>query len=126
MLSPCPVHSFKIIFFQRIAIIIFSFRMPPLGPEFFSCILCNKRTKPGERRRVCHSLSRVLANTFLVGPKSGDVICDKCRRRHYRQKEQNTSKIVNFTESCELDYDYTPPTSKPRRDNNILYTKVDH
>lgn len=93
--------------------------MPPVGHKFYAFILCNKRTKPGERRRVCHSLSRFLAKNFLVEPKSEDVICDKCRRRHYRQKEQNTSKTVNCTEFCESDDDYTPPTSKPRRDNNL-------
>lgn len=40
--------------------------MPPVGNKFYACILCNKRTKPGERRRVCHSLSRFLAKNFLL------------------------------------------------------------
>lgn len=68
---------------------------------------------------VKENKSRFLARNFLVEPKSGDVICDKCRKRHYRQKEQNTSKTVNCTESCGSDDDYTPPTSKPRRDNHL-------
>lgn len=77
-----------------------------------------KKHKPDESRRVCHSLSRFLPKNFLVKPKPGDVICDKCQRRHYREKEQNTHQAVNCTESCKWN-DYTPQTSKPKRDNNI-------
>lgn len=61
--SPWLVHSLKILFFQRIAIIFFK------SHKLYACILCNKMTKSGERRKVCHSLFKNLGQELSYSIK---------------------------------------------------------
>ena len=89
--------------------------MPPISRKFYACVLCDKRTKPGERRPINDALSTFLKKHFLlqIRPNSGDVVCDKCRRRHYRNEEQK-SKTTDVTAEPALD-DFVPPAPKPRK-----------
>lgn len=71
-----------------------------------------------EEKYVIHCL-KIWAKNFLIQSKSENVISDKYQRRHYKQKEQNTSMAVNCVESCDSDDDYTPP--KQNIDETIIY-----
>lgn len=108
--SPWPVHSLKILFFQRIAIIFFSLsECHLLATSFMHAFFAIKWLNlVKEEKYVIHCLE-ILDKNFLIQSKSENVISDKCQRRHYKQKEQNTSKAVNCMESCDSDDDYTPP-----------------
>ena len=55
--------------------------MPGYGPKYYSCILCNKRTKPEERRSVNKEARRILHKKFLIECTEGGVLCRKCRNK---------------------------------------------
>ena len=60
------------------AIYSFIFRMPGLGPKNFPCVLCNKRTKPRERRKISKREKRFLQKQYLVTVKhENDTLCNK-------------------------------------------------
>ena len=69
----------------------------------FPCILCEKRTKPQERRLLSGDnnkpLRKYLFKTFFVSVHDGDVLCGKCRRVYYTdcsQKLECTSYISSI------------------------------
>jgi hypothetical protein len=69
----------------------------------FPCILCEKRTKPQERRFLSGDnnkpLRKYLFKTFFVSVHDGDVLCGKCRRVYYtdcNQKLECTSYISSI------------------------------
>lgn len=71
MLSPCPVHSLEILFFQRIAIISFSFRMQPVGPRFVHAFFAIKGLSlVKEDEYVIHCLE-FWPTTFLLDQNRG-------------------------------------------------------
>lgn len=49
----------------------------------FDCVLCNKRTKPKERRTVNKNVKKYLVRYFHLTPCDTDVICNKCRHKYY-------------------------------------------
>ena len=63
--------------------------MPGTGPKWFKCVLCNKCTKPKERRKICNETGKALRKYFLVDKIQDEVICNKCNQKCYaiRQKE---------------------------------------
>lgn len=70
--------------------------MPGSGPRQYPCILCNKRTKPCERRPVNKDLSKLLRKYFLIDNAEG-VICNKCRHKCYKIKDQTGARTVPVT-----------------------------
>ena len=84
----------------------------------FPCILCEKRTKPQERRFLSRDnnkpLRKYLFKTFFVSVHDGDVLCGKCRRLYYtdyNQKLECTS-CISFTSTDNHDIEYQPTSSK--------------
>ena len=71
------------------AIYSFIFRMPGLGPKNFACVLCDKRTKPRERRKISKPEKRFLQKLFLVTVKhENDTLCNKCRHKYYASENK--------------------------------------
>ena len=66
--------------------------MPVNGPKFYSCILCSKRTKPKERRKVNKPVTKFLRKQFLTEAKADDTIFSKCLLRTHRLKPQTCVK----------------------------------
>lgn len=73
-----------------------------------NCILCNKRTKPKERRSLAGDLNQHLRHFFVTCIDS-DIICGRCRRIYYRQPEQKTEKAHESN-----DTDYVQPSASKR------------
>lgn len=63
----------------------------------YDCIVCSKRTKPGERWSLTgianKKLRKFLKKTFLVEPNDSDCICNRCRQLHY-SNEKSKHKMV--------------------------------
>jgi hypothetical protein len=74
--------------------------MPGHGPKSYPCVLCNKRTKPGERRPVNKDSRKILRKCFMVESKDGDVVCRKCRRKCEKLKQVPTHAEKPRTPSC--------------------------
>nr|XP_022290376.1 LOW QUALITY PROTEIN: uncharacterized protein LOC111102014 [Crassostrea virginica] len=89
--------------------------MPGLGPKNFPCVLCNKRTKPRERRKISKREKRFLQKQFLVTVKDeNDTLCNKCRHKYYASEK----KTIN--PSPEMENDDCFPTPKCRRSSALL------
>ena len=87
----------------------------------FPCILCEKRTKPQERRFLSGDNNKPLRKypfkTFFVSVHDGDVLCGKCRRVYYtdcNQKLECTS-YISSTSTDNHDTEYQPTSSKLQR-----------
>lgn len=56
----------------------------------FPCIICSKRTKQHERRPLCGAnnkhLRKYIEKTFLVNCRENDVLCGRCRREYYTNR----------------------------------------
>ncbi|XP_055997806.1 uncharacterized protein LOC125683246 [Ostrea edulis] len=68
--------------------------MPGEKTEYFNCVLCSKRTKPKERRRVDKNIRKYLRKRFLLESKGNSVICGKCRNIYYRDVSNHTSSAT--------------------------------
>ncbi|VDI47387.1 Hypothetical predicted protein [Mytilus galloprovincialis] len=88
--------------------------MPGSGPKYYRCVLCNKRTKPHERRSINKSVAKCLKKNFLITHKQEDKICNTCRHKYY-VKEIRQSFVVQHILSD--DEDYVPPA---RRRSTVL------
>ncbi|CAG2245126.1 unnamed protein product [Mytilus edulis] len=83
--------------------------MPGSGPKSHPCVLCNKRTKPHERRSINKSVAKYLKKNFLITHKQEDKICNTCRHKYY-VKETRPSPVVQHLLSD--DEDYVPPAKR--------------
>ncbi|XP_076080275.1 uncharacterized protein LOC143051153 [Mytilus galloprovincialis] len=83
--------------------------MPGSGPKSHPCVLCNKRTKPHERRSINKSVAKYLKKNFLITHKQEDKICNTCRHKYY-VKETRPSPVVQHLLSD--DEDYAPPAKR--------------
>ncbi|XP_061190072.1 uncharacterized protein LOC133197912 [Saccostrea echinata] len=74
--------------------------MPGCGPKNYPCILCNKRTKPGERRPVNKSTRKILRRNFMTECRDGGVLCRKCRNKCDALKETPHQAEKSYGPSC--------------------------
>lgn len=64
--------------------------MPGHKIDYFLCILCSKRTKPSDRRKINQNIRKYLRRKFLIeAPSENSVICNRCRHV-YRTETQGT------------------------------------
>lgn len=72
--------------------------MPRSGPKQYNCILCSKRTKPKERRKVTKQQCKFLKKTFFTDPTEDDVLCNKCAHKYYDSNSRPTATQSNGDE----------------------------
>lgn len=66
--------------------------MPGHKKDYFLCILCSKRTKPSDRRKINQNIRKYLRRKFLIeAPSENSVICNRCRHV-YRTETQGTKR----------------------------------
>lgn len=74
------------------------FRMS--AQKSFPCCVCNKRTKPNERRNITGDqnklLRKYLFKNFLITITNEDVICLKCRNKYNRNRYSITPENVHI------------------------------
>ncbi|XP_021351029.1 uncharacterized protein LOC110454009 isoform X2 [Mizuhopecten yessoensis] len=74
------------------------------GKGEFRCVVCSKRTKPGDRRFIKGkentTLRKYLLKTFMIQTKDEDVICGKCRMSCHRSSLQRRTITGQHT-SCD-------------------------
>ncbi|CAC5377201.1 unnamed protein product [Mytilus coruscus] len=83
--------------------------MPGSGPKYYPCVLCNKRTKPHERRSINKSVAKYLNKNFLITPKQEDKICNTCKHKYYVQETKHSSVVQHRLSD---DADYVPPAKR--------------
>ncbi|CAC5389445.1 unnamed protein product [Mytilus coruscus] len=83
--------------------------MPGNGPKYYPCVLCNKRTKPHERRPINKSVAKYLNKNFLITPKQEDKICNTCKHKYYVQETKHSSAVQHRLSD---DEDYVPPAKR--------------
>lgn len=70
-----------------------------MSSRSFPCVLCDKRTKPADRRYLNgvnnKHLRKYLQKYFLITTTESDVICGKCRRTYYRQQAYQQPRVLN-------------------------------
>ncbi|XP_060085720.1 uncharacterized protein LOC132565127 [Ylistrum balloti] len=75
------------------------------GKGEFRCVVCSKRTKPGDRRftkgKENSSLRKYLLKTYMIQTKEEDVICGKCRMSCHRSILQRRTHIAQHHSSVE-------------------------
>ena len=80
-------------------------------PKYFNCVVCNKRTKPKERRNINSSVKRYLqGKLFITNISSTDILCNKCKHKYYNADV----KISNKNVTSQMDPDYEPPAASSR------------
>ncbi|CAC5390289.1 unnamed protein product [Mytilus coruscus] len=83
------------------------------GLRSFPCVLCQKRTKPGERRYVCgdayNSFRKYLFKNFMIKVKETDVSCSRCRNKYYRSNQASSNTVSD-------DVVYQPPAKRAKQD----------
>jgi hypothetical protein len=57
--------------------------MPGSGPKYYNCIVCNRRTKPKERRIIDKAVGKYLLKSLFITSTHKDVICNKCKHKYY-------------------------------------------
>lgn len=86
--------------------------MPGGGPKFFPCVLCNKRTKPRERRKITTQETHFLQKTFLITVKdTNDTLCNRCRHKYYAAERQKIQVVAKNDESND---EYIPTPKRPK------------
>ncbi|XP_062587204.1 uncharacterized protein LOC134248846 [Saccostrea cucullata] len=87
--------------------------MPGDGPKNFPCLLCNKRTKPYERRKITKAENRFLQKNFLITvcDKHG-TLCSKCRHKYYASEKQKVHEVPKSNGESD-DYCPIPKCRKP-------------
>ena len=75
------------------------------GPTTFPCVLCNKRTKKRDRRKIIKSVSKYLEKYFMLSAKSDDTLCNKCGHNYY---VHNNTQNTLFKRDRSVDEDYVP------------------
>lgn len=75
--------------------------MPGTGPKALNCIVCSKRTKPKDRRKINKDVKHYLKRLFLT-PTDTDVICNKCKHKYYLAETKQP------IENKDSDPDYEP------------------
>lgn len=66
--------------------------MPGHKKDYFLCILCSKRTKLSDRRKINQNIRKYLRRKFLIeAPSENSVICNRCRHV-YRTETQGTKR----------------------------------
>ncbi|XP_045159433.2 uncharacterized protein LOC123524898 [Mercenaria mercenaria] len=86
--------------------------------KYYNCIVCNKRTKPKERRIINSSARKYLQHQLLITNISEtDIICNKCKHRYYKAEVKSACK--NVTGQVK-DPDFEPPLrlSRPTTDSS--------
>lgn len=83
------------------------------------CILCNVRTTPKTRRKINEKLEKQIKQQFFKSIQPSDVICNKCRHKHFsskgKQSEYNIDDTNSDNDSCiDLDTDYIPSDAKTK------------
>ncbi|CAC5392129.1 unnamed protein product [Mytilus coruscus] len=79
----------------------------------FPCVLCQKRTKPGERRYICgdayNGFRKYLFKNFMIKVQETDVSCSRCRNKYYRSHHASSNTVSD-------DVVYQPPAKKTKQD----------
>lgn len=82
----------------------------------YPCVVCNKRTKPKERRTLGgdknKGFRKYLYRTFLVKAKPDDISCNRCRCSFYKKETDLCRTIQNAISEDETDPTYMPPQKK--------------
>lgn len=94
------------------------------GKKCYECVVCNKRTKPHERRCLDgdanKTLRTFLKNTFFIEIQDSDVLCNKCRQKYYYSLQDVTPACKRLSTDQDIcDPDYHPRTSKIRRTSDV-------
>ena len=80
----------------------------------FNCVVCKTRTTPKTRRKINKELKEQILKRFPLTIKETDVICNKCRFKHfYKSKPVSTSRSEEITSDGDNnDEDFNPPVPK--------------
>ncbi|XP_062581928.1 uncharacterized protein LOC134243712 [Saccostrea cucullata] len=65
--------------------------MPRTGKRYFHCILCQKRTKPTDRRKITKEQKRILQK-HIVSVTDDDVLCSNCRIKCNKNLKKKTER----------------------------------
>ncbi|XP_053372628.1 uncharacterized protein LOC128546277 [Mercenaria mercenaria] len=79
-------------------------------PKFYPCAVCQKRTKPKERRSINRDIKKYLQRRLFIETKESDIICNKCRHKYYVAETLTYKK----NENNRSDPEYIPSTTQPR------------
>ncbi|XP_053388916.1 uncharacterized protein LOC128551967 [Mercenaria mercenaria] len=79
----------------------------------FNCVVCNIRTTPKNRRKINVQLKQQILKRFPVTVKETDVICNKCRLKHFCKSPPVSSlRYEEVISDLNSDDDFNPPISK--------------
>ena len=101
--------------------------MPGDGPKFYNCVVCNKRTKPKDRRKLNKPIIKFVRKNFLIEPKENDHICSTCVSRHYSGSPISKLNRNSETPQNETDQPVTSnsvPLPIPATSNSHAYCFV--
>ncbi|XP_053389742.1 uncharacterized protein LOC128552719, partial [Mercenaria mercenaria] len=86
----------------------------PEMTKHYNCVVCNKRTKPKERRIINKDVKKYLRKALFIDLSSEkDIICNKCKHKYYtydictKSKQNNSKRDSQSTR----DADFHPTTS---------------
>ena len=89
--------------------------MPVNGPKFYKCVLCSRRPKPKERRKVNKEVKKTLTKCFMVTDCTDDsVICNKCSHRCYKIRNDECAPFSKQTTDSVDDPTFHPTAKKPK------------
>ncbi|KAK3095980.1 hypothetical protein FSP39_021599 [Pinctada imbricata] len=91
--------------------------MPGQKACYFQCVLCSKRTKPKERRKVTPSVKKFLRKSFLLECTANDVICNKYRLKFCRDSNESSRAVTAKEKNRKTDSDdeFEPPQPKQQK-----------
>ena len=82
--------------------------------KYYNCIVCNKRTKPKERRIISKPVHNYLTKKLLITNISDtDIICNTCKHKYYLYESCNIKNDGGKTR----DPDFVPkqPRTQPQK-----------
>ncbi|KAJ8309806.1 hypothetical protein KUTeg_011671, partial [Tegillarca granosa] len=78
---------------------------PMEAVKAYCCVLCSKRTKPNDRRKLHgannENIRKYLYKTFCISVNESHVLCNKCRQLYYTDDRKRL--LENKIESRILD-----------------------
>ena len=92
----------------------------------YPCIVCKKRTKPGDRRAPTAHVKKFLQKELGISPSERDCLCAACRLKFYKLSKplnpssssstSSSSTSNGIRQSADIKYaNYAPPQPTPTK-----------